>query len=1049
MGRSDLTAMLMGGVAVVAMVAPAQAQTATYNIPKGELRAALATYIRQSGVQLVFRTEDVRGRRTRGVRGSMSAEAALDQLLAGTGLSAVRDTNGAVVVAARQAQRAEGNGDGTESADAGATPEILVTGKRGWSLNTDIRRSRDDPQPYIVFDREQIQRSGSTNLEDFFRDYLNANAGGPLSTSSGFSSQGGGINLRGLGSDETLILVDGRRIAPINSGGTSGRIDQPNISGIPMGAIDRIEVLASSASGIYGSNATGGVINIVLKRDYQGIEASATYGGTYDGGATQKRFDISAGTNLWGGRTNVMATFSYQKNDPLYVGQREFLQGYGQRLFTNNPNYATVVPLGATPNIRSSTGVPLTLKPAYGGGSLGSNFTYVPYGYRGVALDGVAGLVANAGKYNFDLAPAAQSGSPVSGAKTALINGSEVFAGTLAVRQEVTPWLKAFVEAAGNENRGRYSSISFPTITLAATAPNNPFNQALTIAVPQIGALSDVSFKTQALRLTGGVIVTLPYGWQASADYAWNKTWFSYEQPKAVSASQLTAMRNGSLDVLRDLTINPIAYTYGDLASFSDRRPVTATTASLRLAGPLPVTLPGGKPTLTIQYQRAQTDVPGAKSYNSLQSGSSSGFFLPPSALTTDSGYFEAKLPVIGASNEIPFINALEFQVAGRYERYTVTGPLTSVQCFSFARPLTPADLELPCPPTTAIIPAGHTSKAAFNPTYSFKWQVVPDLAFRGSYATGYRPPDANRLISTNINLTTTVTDPLRGNEPIGTLLAGTFYTIPGKAGGNSDVRPEHATSYTAGAVLTPRGIPNIRLSVDWTKIIKRDNYYDAAGLLTASFTSGAAGQALFNSFLAEHPERFTRGAPSGGYSVGPITFVDASVVNLTGSKVGAIDFAADYSSKLGGGTLDFSFSATWLYQFEVQVTGSSPVTKWTGVASGPFFGATGADGGPEWKANTTLRYSTDRWSLGARAHYFSGYWLDPTHSYVATLGNSVPAQTFFDLFGSYKILRNTELSAGARNVFNRMPTYDPNALYSGFGDPRGASYYVTLSQKF
>lgn len=1051
MKTASIVAALAASTCIVALATPAYAQERSYNIPAGSLKAALDAFARQSGRPIIFKADEVRGARSQGYRGTASAETALDAILQGTGFTTRGGASGSIaIVRVGNGQSRPSDDSSAESNSSGATPEILVTGIRQWSLNTGIRRTRDDAQPYVVFDREQIQRSGSTNLEDFFRDYLNANAGGPITANSGYSSQAGKINLRGLGADETLILVDGRRIAPINSG--TGTIDQPNITGIPLAAIERIEVLAASASGIYGSNATGGAINIILKRDYSGLEASATYGGTYDGGATQKRFDVAAGTNLFGGKTNIMFTASYQNNGPLYAGQRDFISTYGKRAFGDVP---TIIPLGATPNIRSTDGSILSLKPAYGGGSLGSSFTSVPYGYRGVASDGVAGLVANAGRYNFDTAPTAQSGSGTPGGRYPLINQNELFAGTLAIRQEITPWLKGFFEAAGSQNRNAAQGVSILTsIALPVTAPNNPFNQAITVNVPQIGADSTIHFKMQDLRFTGGLIVKLPFGWQGSADYSWDRTSYEYDLPRNVNASQVIAMQNGTIDVLRDLIASPIAYQYQDLGSFSERRPVTATSASLRLAGPLPVTLPGGKPTMTVELQRNRVNMPGARSYTVLNTGatgSTTAAYSPPRALTTDSGYFEAKLPVISADNHIPLINALELQVAARYERYAVDGTLGNITCYTLPRPLTTADLATPCPASGTVVKSARSERSSFNPTYSARWQIVPDLALRGSYSTGYRAPDASRLIPQTASVVIAATDPLRGNSVIGTSI-GPFSLIPGFSGGNADVKPEHSTSYTAGAILTPRGIPNLRISVDWTKIVKRDNYYDPTQILLAPFLTGAAGQAIFEEYLAAHPERFTRCGTAAPYTVAPICSIDATTINLAGSRVGAIDFAADYSSKLGGGTLDFSLSATWLYQFDVQVTSGSPVTRWDGVASNLFYTVGGGDGGPAWKGNATLRYSTDRWSLGARGHYFDGYWINSTHTYdTRQHGSSVPAQVFFDLFGSYKIFRGTELSAGVRNVFNRLPAFDASSttLYSGAGDPRGASYYLTVAQKF
>jgi len=95
------------------------------------------------------------------------------------------------------------------------------------------------------------------------------------------------------------------------------------------------------------------------------------------------------------------------------------------------------------------------------------------------------------------------------------------------------------------------------------------------------------------------------------------------------------------------------------------------------------------------------------------------------------------------------------------------------------------------------------------------------------------------------------------------------------------------------------------------------------------------------------------------------------------------------------------------------------------------------------------VRYSSERWSLGARAHYFGSSYFTPTHEFnPVTGGATVPEQVYFDLFGSLRLLKNTELSAGARNVFNTRPPFD-GTFYSQYGDPRRGTWYLSLSQKF
>ncbi len=363
-----------------------------FDIPAGDLAAALQAWTRTARRELVYRSIDVEKRATKGASGDMTPTTALIVLLEGSGLQVVVSSDGAIAV--RQAADAD--------IGSNATPEILVTGKAGWSLNTGIERTQDDSQPFIVMTREEIQRSGAPNLETFLRNQLNVNT----SPVVGQQAPGGAripgaavgvsaINLRGIGLRDTLILIDGRRQPGVNAGG--GDITQPSITGIPIASIERIEVLASSASGIYGSGASGGVINIVLRRDFNGGELAMNYSDTTDFAHAQGQIDLTLGMPLEGGRTRISLTANATKSDPLFYGDRyDFAERGLTRVLNNNPEYFEGVfrqaPTGSLVNFKSFDGTPLVLKPEYGGAALASGIGSIPQGFRGIAADGVGPL---------------------------------------------------------------------------------------------------------------------------------------------------------------------------------------------------------------------------------------------------------------------------------------------------------------------------------------------------------------------------------------------------------------------------------------------------------------------------------------------------------------------------------------------------------------------------------------------------------------------------------------------------------------------------------
>src|SRR3546814_10465504 len=192
----------------VAAAQEAQGAPVDIRISSGSLSSALMALGREAKVQIVFTPDSVEGRKSKGVRGRMTVDAALTRLLEGSGLSFRKVNGGSYVVSgpskesyekARRLSSDIGAGNGYVNGQQNI-PEILVLGKRSWSLNTDIPRSKDEAQPYTVFTREEIKRSGAPDLDTFFRDFLGANTS--VSTAGQRNSRDSQIDLRGLGLED-------------------------------------------------------------------------------------------------------------------------------------------------------------------------------------------------------------------------------------------------------------------------------------------------------------------------------------------------------------------------------------------------------------------------------------------------------------------------------------------------------------------------------------------------------------------------------------------------------------------------------------------------------------------------------------------------------------------------------------------------------------------------------------------------------------------------------------------------------------------------------
>ncbi|WP_197714450.1 TonB-dependent receptor [Altererythrobacter sp. B11] len=312
---------LTTGVCVVALAVPAQAQAQEqeYNIPAGSLRSALDAFGRQSGKPIIYKVDEIQGLRSRGFRGTATPQAVLDAILAGTVFTARIDRSGAVAIV-KAGNDIDTPSSQNDSDNVGAPAEILVTGSR-------IRGSQS-PSPTVVFSAEQIHEEGFQDLGELIRSVpQNFGGGQNPGVGSGATTNGGNLvnqnltggsalNLRGLGPDATLTLLNGRRLS------YTGFFQGVDISAIPLEAVQRVDIVPDGASAIYGSDAVGGVGNVILKRDFSGLTVGALYGGATDGGLTTEEYDATAGLRWSSG--GIIATFKHSNSDPIFTDQRDY-----------------------------------------------------------------------------------------------------------------------------------------------------------------------------------------------------------------------------------------------------------------------------------------------------------------------------------------------------------------------------------------------------------------------------------------------------------------------------------------------------------------------------------------------------------------------------------------------------------------------------------------------------------------------------------------------------------------------------------------------------
>lgn len=285
-----------------------------FDMPTQSLDRALRQVARKTGVQIMFSSADVAGLTAPKITGDMTAEDAVRRLLAGTNLVAEKSASAIII---RGAGRIAGVG--IEQASPVAN-DIVVTGTRirgASAISTVIALTRDD-----------ILRSGQTNLGEAVRSLPQSFNGGQnpgVGVGAGGAREnenlgsGATINLRGLGQDATLTLFNGHRVAyNVASQGV-------DVSSIPLEALDRIEIVADGASALYGSDAVGGVANIILKRDYDGLWTGARVGTATDGGDWQQEYGVVGGRRWRSG--GFLLAYDFERDTPIVAGQRSYTAG--------------------------------------------------------------------------------------------------------------------------------------------------------------------------------------------------------------------------------------------------------------------------------------------------------------------------------------------------------------------------------------------------------------------------------------------------------------------------------------------------------------------------------------------------------------------------------------------------------------------------------------------------------------------------------------------------------------------------------------------------
>jgi iron complex outermembrane receptor protein len=901
--------------------------------------------------------------------------------------------------------------------------------------------------PVAVVDNQVIQDSGvfSDTLDILRKVAPNISGIGQenaqISTGSNFG--GASVNLKGL---PTLVLINGRRVAndPAESTGGFQFVD---LNVIPPAAVERIEVLQDGASAIYGSDAVGGVINIILKKDYNGWEMGAHYGMSTMTGKYEERSGYLVG-GVSNDKTSITISFDYAEHNALFLSSRPYtnpiygtytapgtLEAYNDGTGSDD-FYKMTAPSGAPPGggtytlqqlVAMGVYTPETTTQAFHALNLAAGETLTGYLKRyssmvnmehkifGDALVGFANVIA-------------------SNTKT----WSQLNAQPL-VPFVSDPWTDLYVNVGVTPPPPGVSYIPF-------TASTNPFSQAFLdqgqnpnadgngdasgygiyvrnryLAYPRLYQSDSTLY-----RVVGGLRgdINPDLHWEAAANI--NRYTLNYTNPGLWDTNALqNAWATGKLNQFA--INNPSSAFVGVVGTAFVNMLSTLNSFDFKVDG-TPFDLPGGKLGFAVGASYVREGLSAVPDINSLpnKTGTTQGWsnattFKNFNAIRTFTSYFaEVSAPLTSAKMNIPGAHAINIDGAVRYDEYSgAVGSTTDPQV------------------NVSWAPIDDQFKLRASAGKSF---IAPQL-----YSL-YGPVSSGSTVSITYN----------------TLAGGTKTAQFNQTGGsNPTLKPTTANSWTAGFVYTPKMLDGLTVTVDYSNIYEKQivSTVPANTIIQSVETNGSASPyvGLVHLNTGTGPEV---SGPGGISTHSPQSiYVIQNLINLSGTKVGSTDITVDYIKKVADvGRFELVSTWTWYNSYKTQLIPTEPYYEYAGTASQVQGGTI-----PKWRTNTTLDWSDKG------ADVFLGVTYVDSVIDVGVGGDdqfgleAVPSFVSYDVGISYdfkalhmsRFLDGLKVTIGVNNAFNKMPPLAPNAFPNTIADVGtydgaiGRMFYIDAKYSF
>ena len=864
--------------------------------------------------------------------------------------------------------------------------------------------------PITVITAEEIRQSGKQTVTELLRELpINATGGlTELSGSNSFSAGAASISLRGLGSTATLVLLNGRRIAPFSPNDPNfGQSGVVNLNAIPIDVIERIEILKDGASAIYGSEAIAGVVNIILRKDYKG--------GQVGGNATQNieglyKTYTAVGTIGFGDlakdKFNVFLNVEGHKRDRVMIRQADrFLnrQEFRDNGFVWVPSSAFSPFITYISNAAGLTG------PTAGPGCPAANVI------SSVTFIGVPGTQCLYDQFqNIAFTPDVKRNSAFARGTIDVSATTSVFAELNFVDQNSYYPGGAMVAGQGSTGptvNGLTGQVQFPPSRLAVGHPNNPF------AVPVLARVRfdgvgqrNTELDNKSTRALVGVKSNIGT-WDVESAFLYDKNtidWRTYNQVRYdmvirgfdANGFNFTSPNTGGVtaDMLRInlLDKGESKYSIWDVKGSSEIGKLAGGVVSLALGA---------------EYRRESrifTPDRNTLNGNSFQLGASS----TDGTRTVSSAYAELNLPVL---------KNVEVQLAGRFDRYSDYGN-------------------------------SRTPKIAAS------WAALSSLKFRGSYASGFRAPSLAEISKSSTTAFTTVNDPLRcrpASAPTST--AGCSASIGLLLQANPNLTPETSKTYSAGFVWGPTTAWSI--SADYFSIT-RTNEVSLLSVADILNNEGSTNPLYANRIIRDRTQ-ITLGPGTAGIPIpndpGVLVYVRSGFANNGQTTVRGFDLDSRYQISLGSaGRLTLATSATRYTD-----------NRGSGVTGDPQISNLGFYNSPTWRGNVRATWQVGDWTstgvvnyVGRFKSYFNPEALSAASATLAQncgapsgsasfptyLGRcAVKEYVTIDLGTEYRGFKNWRINATIRNIANERPSFDPRTrpINNAWYQPQGMNFIL------